>query len=167
MITDSKKEKTKTFLILHNIRSSHNVGAIFRTADATGITHIYLTGYTPAPTDKFGRKNTKLSKSALGAEDFVSWTHKKNISTLLKSLKKEKTLLVAIEQAKKSESIFKIKPKAQTAFIFGNEVRGLSLSVLSQVNKVFEIPMLGEKESLNVSVAVGVVLYEYLRVSNS
>src|SRR6185369_7060657 len=98
----NKKENRENVVIIHNVRSVQNVGAMFRTADAAGINKIYLTGYTPTPLDRFGRKRGDLAKSALGAEEFVSWEQKKSITPLLAKLKKEGFQIVAIEQDKKS-----------------------------------------------------------------
>src|SRR3990167_1368103 len=96
------ENQKQNILIIHNIRSVQNVGAMFRTADAAGINKIYLSGYTPTPLDRFGRKRGDLAKSALGAEEFVSWEQVKNITTLLGKLKKEKFLIIAIEQDRNS-----------------------------------------------------------------
>ena len=104
--------KKENILILHNIRSVENVGAMFRTADAAGIDKIYLAGYTPTPLDRFGRRRKDLHKSALGAEEFVRWEHKKSISALLAKLKKEKYYIIAIEQDKKSVNYKEIKTKS-------------------------------------------------------
>ena len=93
------KKNKENILIIHNVRSVENVGAMFRTADAAGIDKIYLIGYTPAPLDRFGRKRGDLHKSALGAEEFVPWEQKKNIFLLLAKLKKENFLIIAIELA--------------------------------------------------------------------
>lgn len=146
-------------VILHNIRSVHNVGSIFRTADAAGVAKIFLAGYTPAPIDRFGRINKELAKTALGAEKTVVWESVKSISPFLSRLKKEKVVLVAVEQAPFSIHFKKIQRKRNIAFIFGNEVTGLPLSILKKCNCVAEIPMRGKKESLNVSVAAGIVLF--------
>lgn len=153
-------------VILHNIRSVFNVGSIFRTADAARVAQVYLTGYTPAPVDRFWRKRKDFAKVSLGAEETVPWERAKNISPLLTRLKKEKTFLVAVEQSPHSINYKKIPPiyrqvrrKQNIAFIFGNEVQGLSLSVLKKCDCIAEIPMRGSKESLNVSVAAGIVLY--------
>ena len=151
--------KQKNILILHNIRSVQNVGAMFRTADAAGIDKIYLTGYTPAPLDRFGRRRKDLHKSALGAEEFVRWEHKKSISALLAKLKKEKYYIIAIEQDKKSVNYKEIKTKSKNAFIVGPEVTGIPKNILYKCDVIAEIPMHGQKESLNVSVALGIVLY--------
>ena len=154
----------KTVIVLPDIRSSLNVGSIFRTVDAVGVAKIYLAGYTPAPVDKFGRIDKQIAKTALGAEKTVAWEKVESLSKLLTKLKKEKFYLIAVEQDKNSIDYKKIKPKAQTAFIFGNEVAGLSKTVLQKCDVVAEIPMKGEKESLNVAVSAGVVLFRILDI---
>lgn len=157
------KEKKENILIIHDVRSVVNVGAMFRTADAVGIDKIYLTGYTPAPVDRFGRKRGDLAKSALGAEDFVLWEQKKSLPALMRSLKREKFQIVAIEQDENSIDYRKLKShklKAKKlAFIVGPEVTGISKNILDKCDVIVEIPMKGKKESLNVSVACGVVLF--------
>lgn len=155
----TKNKFRENILILHNIRSVENVGAMFRTADAAGINKIYLTGYTPAPLDRFGRKRGDLAKSALGAEEFVSWEQKKNIFPLLTKLKKEKFSIIAIEQDKKSIDYKKIKTKEKNVFIVGAEVTGIPKNILKKCDVIAEIPMHGKKESLNVSVALGIALF--------
>lgn len=149
------------YLVLHNLRSAENVGAIFRTADAAGVSKIYLSGYTPRPKDQFGRINGKIAKSALGAEITVPWVGAKNVSRLIGELKEAKVKVVAVEQDKKATDYKKFKLSRPTAFIFGNEVSGLTPSVLGHCDRIIEIPMRGKKESLNVSVAVGVVLFNH------
>lgn len=153
------KKLKENILILHNIRSVENVGAMFRTADAAGVNKIYLTGYTPAPLDRFGRKRGDLAKSALGAEEFVAWEQKKSILPLLEKLKREKYLIIAIEQDKKSVDYKKVKLKQKNAFIVGTEVTGIPQNILKKCDIIAEIPMRGKKESLNVSVALGVALF--------
>jgi len=145
--------KKEIYVILHNIRSAFNVGSIFRTADAVGADKIFLTGYTPTPDNK------EITKTALGAENFVKWEKYKNISYLLKKLKKGKYYLVAIEQAENSIPFYKFKPKFPLVLILGNEVRGLDKRILKKVDKIVEIPMFGRKESLNVAVAFGIIAY--------
>ncbi|MFA5778041.1 MAG: TrmH family RNA methyltransferase [Candidatus Paceibacterota bacterium] len=157
-------KKQTNILILHDIRSVENVGAIFRTADAAGIDKIYLTGYTPAPLDRFGRKRKDLAKSALGAEEFVPWEQKKNILTLLSKLKREKYKIIAIEQDKNSVDYKKVKTGERNAFIVGTEVSGIPKNILKKCDIIAEIPMRGKKESLNVSVATGIVLFRVLGV---
>jgi 23S rRNA (guanosine2251-2'-O)-methyltransferase len=146
-------------VILYNIRSSENVGAMLRTCDAAGAGKAYLVGYTPAPTDRFGRPDKKIAKAALGAEKFVPWEHRKSVSPLLAKLKKEGYQLVGVEQAPGSVNYGKLKLKKKNAFIMGAEVSGIPESVLKKCDVIAEIPMRGRKESLNVSVALGVVLF--------
>ena len=150
------------YLILHNIRSVHNVGSIFRTADACGVSKIFLSGYTPAPTDKFGRTRDDLGKVALGAEKNISWEKCRSTVTVVKKLKKEGFLIVSLEQSPKSVDYKKIKIKEKTAFVLGNEVEGIPESILKISDLIAEIPMQGKKESLNVSVATGVLLFRIL-----
>lgn len=154
---------SNSVLILPDIRSAINVGAIFRTADAVGISKIYLTGYTPRPTDKFGRIQKDIAKSALGAENFVSWEYRKTLIPLISALKREGYMIIAIEQDKKSVDYRKIKISKKVAIIVGSEVLGLSKNILDKCDVIAEIPMSGEKESLNVSVACGVALFRILQ----
>ena len=154
----------ENIIILHNIRSVENVGAMFRTADAAGVNKIYLTGYTPAPLDRFGRKRKDIAKSALGAEKFMAWEYKKNIFPLLSNLKKDKYLIIGIEQDKKSIDYKKVKIKNKNVFIVGAEVTGIPKNILKKCDLIAEIPMHGKKESLNVSVALGVALFRMLGV---
>lgn len=142
-------------LVLHNIRSAYNVGSIFRTADAAGISKIYLGGYTPTPTEP------GVAKTALGAEQFVPWKQHKQTWRLLKQLRAGGLWLIALEQSGKSENIFKYKfPSKPVALVVGHERRGLSGKLLKYVDAAVEIPMHGQKESLNVAVATGIALYE-------
>jgi 23S rRNA (guanosine2251-2'-O)-methyltransferase len=146
------------FIILHNIRSAYNVGAIFRTADATGVKRVYLTGYTPRPTDRFGRNQAEISKTSLGASETVPWQGG-DLKEIVANLNTKGVRVVGVEQTKNSLSLPEFKPPKLVAYIFGNEVTGLEATDLKLVNDKLEIPMLGSKESLNVSVAAGVVLY--------
>lgn len=154
----------KNILIIYNVRSVANVGAMFRTADAAGIDKIYLVGYTPTPLDRFGRIRKDIAKSALGAEKFVHWEYKKNILTLLKKLKREKYLIIGIEQAENSVDYKKVKLKEKNVFIVGAEVTGIPKNILQKCDVIAEIPMQGKKESLNVSVACGIVLFRILGI---
>ncbi len=149
-------------VLLHNIRSTHNVGSIFRTADAAGVARVYLSGYTPSPTDRFGRAQKDIAKTALGAETYLPWEYKKSPATIISKLHKEGWHIVAVEQDAKSVNYRKIKPKKPTLFIFGNEVKGISKNLLKKCDVVAEIPMRGKKESLNVSVAAGIILFSCL-----
>lgn len=154
--------KKETYVVLHNIRSVHNVGSIFRTSDAAGVAKIYLTGYTPIPIDRFGRKRKDLAKVSLSAEESVPWAHRTSAGALVRELRESRVFCVAVEQAKNSGDYKKIPHKQKIALIFGNEVYGLPRSVLKQCDCVAEIPMRGGKESLNVSVAAGIVLFQML-----
>src|SRR3989338_4627664 len=100
-----------TYLVLHNIRSLHNVGSIFRTADGAGVKKIYLTGYTPEPYDLFGKIRKDFQKTALGAEKYLEWEKLRYIAVLLKRLKHEKIQIIALEQSKSSVNIKKFKPR--------------------------------------------------------
>ena len=157
--------KENIILILPDIRSALNVGAIFRTADAVGINKIYLAGYTPTPEDKFGRIQKDIAKSALGAEKTVLWEYKKTLIPLISKFKKEGYFVIAIEQAKNSVDYKNIKiKKEKIVFIVGTEVSGLPENILKKCDAIAEIPMKGEKESLNVSVATGIALFRILNV---
>lgn len=159
----AKKRNKDIYLILHNIRSVQNIGSIFRTADAAGISKIYLTGYTPAPIDRFGRARKDLAKTALGAQKNVSWQHIVSVEKTISQLKSDNVSVIAVEQAKGAVDYKKLSIVYPVAFVFGNEVRGLSKTILKQCDSIAEIGMLGRKESLNVSVAAGVFLF---RVQN-
>ncbi len=157
-------KKQENILILNDIRSVSNVGAMFRTSDAAGVDKIYLCGITPAPLDRFGRKRKDLAKSALGAEEFIAWEQVKTISSLITKLKKRNFQIIAIEQDEKSIDYKKVKLKEKNAFIFGAEVTGISKNILKKCDIIAEIPMKGKKESLNVSVALGVALFRTLNL---
>jgi len=154
-------------LVLHNIRSLHNAGSIFRTADAAGVKKIYLTGYTPSPYDFFGKLRKDFSKTALGAEKYVAWEQRKNIAPLIMKLKKNKIFIFALEQHQKALAYNKaviiydssLRKKNGIALIVGNEVRGLSPAILKKSDAIIEIPMRGKKESLNVAVAAGIAIF--------
>jgi len=153
------KNKDNFTVALHNIRSAYNVGSIFRTAEAAGVSKIYLIGHTPTPTDRFGRARKDIQKTALGAEKTVPWKHVSRFGTFINHLRREKFYIIGVEQSEQSVDYKSVHPKQKTALVFGNEVRGLPPSILKQCDIVAEIPMKGKKESLNVSVAVGIVLF--------
>lgn len=157
-------KKQTNILILNNIRSTENVGAMFRTSDASGIDKIYITGYTPAPLDRFGKKRSDIAKSALGAEELVSWEQKKSFSSLLNKLKKDGYKIIALEQDPRSVHYRKIKLGEKNAFLVGNEVLGIDKKTLAKCDVIGEIPMKGKKESLNVSVSLGIFLYGVLKL---
>ncbi len=148
---------------LHNVRSAHNVGSVFRTSDAAGVSRVFLSGYTPQPQDRFGRAQKDIAKTALGAETYIPWEYGKTPAVLLKRLKKEGWHIVAVEQDSSSVEYRSFMPKPKTVFLFGNEVRGISSALLRACDSVVEIPMHGKKESLNVSVTVGIILFEAIK----
>lgn len=154
----------KVSVLLHNIRSTHNVGSIFRTAEGLGIERIILTGYTPYPIytgdtrlPHLANKITKqINKTALGAESSVSFEYHDNLLTWLDG----NTLpLVALEQAERSVLLKDFSAPSEFVLVLGEEVNGIPAELLSRCNSVVEIPMKGTKESFNVSVAAGIALY--------
>ena len=152
-------------LILHNIRSTHNVGAIFRTAEGFGVSKIICSGYTPYPTfdgDKrlphLAEKITQqIHKTALGAETMVPFEHQDELDT--DTIKASGYSLVALEQDGRSTQINSFKPPHRVALLLGEEVKGIEKSLLDACNDIIEIPMQGKKESFNVSVAAGIALF--------
>jgi 23S rRNA (guanosine2251-2'-O)-methyltransferase len=144
-------------VVLDNIRSMHNVGAAFRTADAFGIGHIYLCGLTAQPPHR------EIEKTALGATDSVAWTYYAQTTEALTLLKQFDYQLVAIEQTDKSIALqdFLFEKTQKYALIFGNEVFGVEEQCLPYCDKAIEIPQSGTKHSLNISVCVGIVLWQY------
>ena len=191
-----KSQTLNIVVILNNIRSNENVGSIFRTCDAVGVSKIILCGYTPTPTDRFGRENRGLTKASLGAEKFVKWEkaeslksaiyHLKNSSSSLSTdisllgnssarlvnLRKARSeenfsafTIIAVEQNKKAVNYTKIRDRGKVdnmALVFGNEVDRLSKEDLKLCDLIAKVPMYGKKESLNVSVCAGVVLYSLI-----
>jgi 23S rRNA (guanosine2251-2'-O)-methyltransferase len=147
-------------VLLHNIRSAHNVGSILRTADAACVSRVYLTGYTPTPKDRFGRAQKDIAKTALGAEMSVPWEYQKTPGKIIRTLRDEHCHIVAVEQNSDSIDYRKFRGKKSVLFIFGNEVNGVSKSILRSCDEIVEIPMHGTKESLNVSVAAGIILFQ-------
>ncbi|HEY1037625.1 MAG TPA: TrmH family RNA methyltransferase [Candidatus Paceibacterota bacterium] len=160
------KSVAQAVVVLPDIRSAHNVGSIFRTCDAAGIDKVYLAGYTPDPLDRFGRPVKEIAKTALGAEKTIPWEHEGDVLKLLAKLKKEGFVVVAIELTENSADYktIAVAPDAKVAFVFGNEVDGVSAEVLERCDVVAHIPMGGEKESLNVSVAAGIALFRILGI---
>lgn len=146
-------------LVLANIRSSHNVGAIFRTADAAGVSEIILIGYTPAPIDRFGRVNKEIAKTALGAERTVAWRHEETICDFANELRLRDCAFIGLEQDPRSVDYRDFRSDRTIALLLGNEVDGLSALERAHCEALIEIPMHGAKESLNVSVACGVALF--------
>jgi len=148
------KRKKEIYLIAQNIRSLYNVGSLFRTCDAFKVEKIYLCGYTGTP------PRNQISKTALGAEESVEWEKCQQTLALVKKLKRDGVNVVALETSKKSKSILKFKPKFPLALIVGHEVEGIKKNILNQADEIIEISMQGTKESLNVSVATGVALFQ-------
>lgn len=153
-------------VIAHNIRSTHNVGAIFRTAEGLGISKILLTGYTPYPTlpadTRLPHISLKLTnqihKTALGAEAIVPFEYSDALD--LAALKQAGYRIVALEQADRSIDITTYMPPEKIALLLGEEVEGINDELLAQCDDILEIPMVGQKESFNVSVAAGIAMYQ-------
>jgi len=142
-------------VIAHNIRSMHNVGSIFRTAEGAGVSKLYLTGYTPYP------PRPEIAKVALGSEKRLPWEKLAKVGELVRDLRKQGYLIVALEQDKRSVDYCQFKPsKLKVALIVGNEVRGVSKPLRNISDVIIEIPMKGQRKSLNVSVAFGVAAYQ-------
>ena len=146
-------------MVLDNVRSMHNVGAVFRTADAFLVEKIILCGITPQPPHR------EIHKAALGATESVDWIYEKDISTALENLKRENFKILGIEQTTNSEIFtdFVIDKNDKYALVLGNEVDGLSDEALSLYDTFLEIPQLGTKHSLNVSVCGGIVMWEFFK----
>ena len=146
-------------LILEDIRSVENTGSIFRTADGFWVSKIILIGTTPTPIDRFSRKRQDFAKVSLGAEETITWEHHRDIGPVIKALKDEGFHIIALEQTPDSKDLKSLPKPGKFALIVGNEVTGVSQEALDLSDVVAEIPMLGEKKSLNVSVAAGVALF--------
>jgi len=148
------KRRLPFYVICDNIRSLENIGSIFRTADALEINKIFLCGICGRP------PHQKISKSALGSENKVDWEYYSFGWRAVEKLKKEKVFVVALEKTKNSLTYTKFKPKFPLALVVGNEVKGVSPSILKRADKVISLPMFGRKDSLNVAVAFGIAAYE-------
>jgi 23S rRNA (guanosine2251-2'-O)-methyltransferase len=146
-------------ILLHDIRSVHNVGAIFRTADAVGVTKIYLSGYSPAPVDRFGLTRTDFAKASLGSEKTVAWEIAD--ANLVSDLKRDGFQIISVEQDARSVDYKDARIGEKALVIFGNEVSGVSKEILDGSDIIAEIPMRGMKESLNISVSAGIVLFRW------
>ena len=154
--TFKKATKTPIIVVLDNIRSLNNVGSVFRTSDAFLIEKIYLCGITAIP------PNREIHKTALGATESVDWEHKEDTLALVKKLKSEGIVVAAIEQAENSIMLdkFSLESNKKIAIVFGNEVKGVQQEVVSESDYCVEIPQIGTKHSLNISVSCGVVLWD-------
>lgn len=156
-IEDFKEaEKTPLILILDDIRSLHNIGSVFRTADAFLIEKIYLCGITATPPNK------EIHKTALGATDTVTWEYTKDVTEVITKLQAEDTEVWAIEQVENSVYLNDFMPEANKkyALVFGNEVKGVSQEAIKLCSGTIEIPQLGTKHSLNISVSAGIVVWD-------
>jgi 23S rRNA (guanosine2251-2'-O)-methyltransferase len=159
--------KRQIVLVAHNIRSTHNVGSLLRTGDGLGIQTLYFTGHTPYPTHANDERlphlatklNSQIHKTALGAETSLPWEYRSNIEELLNNLKEDGFAIVALEQTASSILLPNFAPPTKLALIVGREVEGIEHEVLKMSDLAVEIPMQGQKESLNVSVAAGIALY--------
>lgn len=158
--------KPKVLLILQNIRSAHNVGAMFRTADGAGVDQIILSGYTPTPpkgdAPYLTSADKALHKTALGAERLVPWKQVVSLSRFISRLHKEGYQVVALEQSPGSIEYRCYRARSPLALIVGNEVQGVEAGILKRCDAILEIPMRGSKNSLNVSVATGIALYQIM-----
>lgn len=154
-----RSDKNAVIVVLENIRSAYNVGSVFRTADAFLLEAVYITGYTCTPPHK------EIKKTALGAEDSVTWKHFQNASEAILSLKEEGYIIFAVEQAVNSIHLQKVKftGNEKVAVILGNEVTGVEQNTIEQCDGCIEIPQFGMKHSLNIATAAGVVLWEIVR----
>jgi tRNA G18 (ribose-2'-O)-methylase SpoU len=166
MIAEKGFKKREAYLVLDNIRSVHNVGSIFRTAETLGISKVYCIGTTPTPLDRFNNKRPDFAKVSLGAEESLTWEYTEDGVALLQKLKKSGARIVALEQSSNSMDYKDISlsssSKSKVVIILGNEVEGVSKDILALADVIAEISMKGKKESLNVSVSAGIFLYRLL-----
>ncbi|WP_440998901.1 RNA methyltransferase [Fodinibius sp. SL11] len=148
----------KLKILLHNVRSMHNVGAAFRSADAFGIDEILISGYTPTP------PRPEIAKTAIGAQEHVDWRHEEHPQKHIENLKENNYRLVALEQMTDSILLpeYTIPEQQSICLVFGNEVTGIDEDIITFIDDFIEIPQYGHKHSLNVSVTVGVALYAFL-----
>lgn len=146
--------KKEVIIVCHNIRSAFNIGSIFRTADGAGVTKIILGGYSAHP------PHPKITKTALGAEKSLRFERAWQTWQAIEKLRKNCYYIVALEKTRSAKNIFNFKPKFPLVLVVGNEVRGLSKEILKRCDEIVFIPMRGRKESLNVSVAFGIAIYQ-------
>lgn len=158
-----KQEKTPIAIIMDNVRSMHNVGSAFRTADGFAIEKIYLCGITGTPPHR------EIEKTALGATQSVAWEHHQDTTAVVDQLRSEGYVIVAIEQADNSVMLQEFAPEnnQKYALIFGNEVNGVDEEVMRKIDTCIEIPQYGTKHSFNVSVAIGIILWDFIQKRNS
>jgi tRNA G18 (ribose-2'-O)-methylase SpoU len=155
-------EKTPIIIILDDIRSLHNIGSVFRTADAFLIEKIVLCGITATPPNK------EINKTALGATETIAWEHQTDILKVIENLKKEGVIVLAIEQVESAIFLqdFEIDSEKKYALVFGNEVFGVSQEAVALCDGCIEIPQLGTKHSLNISVSAGIVIWDLFKKIN-
>ena len=153
--------KKEIIVILENIRSAEDVGPVFRSADAFGIKEVFLVGITAQLNDRFGRLNSKIAKTALGAEKSVPSRYFKTIEEAIVTAKNDDYKIFSLEISNKSEPIKKVELKEKIALVLGNEATGVSAEAQNLSEKIVEIPMQGEKESLNVSVTAGIAMFYF------
>ena len=149
-----EKNNVPLYLILDDLRSAFNVGSIFRSAECFGVSHIYLCGYTPTPLNK------KVQKTAMGTDEYVSWSSHSSMENVIAELKKDDLTIYALETTTHSKDISKIKFKKPTVLILGNEALGISKDTLKLADKIIQIPLSGWKNSLNVGVCAAICCYE-------
>lgn len=162
-IEDFKKsDKTPLILVLDDIRSLHNIGSVFRTADAFLIEKIILCGITATPPNK------EIHKTALGATETVAWEHHENVLEVIENLKKDNVLTLAIEQVESAIFLqdFKVEKDQKYALVFGNEVYGVAQEAVAICDGCIEIPQLGTKHSLNIAVSAGIVVWDLFQKLN-
>ena len=150
------------YLILENIRSAHNVGAMFRTADGAGVDKIFLVGYTPTPIDRFGRPQSEIAKTSLGACDEIPWEKLGTSREVVEHLQGEGFIVAAVELTEGSVPLKDFSVPKKVAYLLGNEVTGVEEETMSLCDVVVSLPMLGSKESLNVATTAGIVMYHDL-----
>lgn len=161
--TFKKASKNPIVIVLDNIRSAHNVGAAFRTADAFALEHLYLCGITATPPHR------EILKTAIGASESVDWSYFKQTQDAITQLKEQEYQIVGIEQADESTPLqsFCIQPEDKIALIFGNEVKGIDDKIMQMLDHCVEIPQYGTKHSINVSVCIGILCWEMLKQQKS
>jgi len=150
-----KKDRLPFVAVLNNIRSLYNVGSIFRTSDGAGVDKLWLCGITGCP------PNNQIAKTALGAQDHVSWGHHQDIVTVLKDLRAKKYQIILLEQTDESCPYESFRPEFPVCLVIGNEIEGASQNILSLCDAAIEIDMMGIKNSLNVAVAFGIIAYHF------
>ncbi len=153
----------RVVVVLDNIRSLYNTGSILRTADGAGVDRVVLCGITPRP-DQGGKQRRAIAKTALGAEDTVPWEYEADVRIALTRVAADGYQIVAVETSPDAVSLFEWTPAWPVCLVFGHEKDGVSPDLDSYIDAVIRIPMLGQKRSLNVATAAGVVLYELVRL---